>query len=62
MKDVNFIYCIHSEKTSMNAMSVVGICIYMPSTLPDRKKANPVFTNSVFNLGCSHSNFRIDDF
>ena len=29
-------------------MSVVGILIYIPSTLPDRRKENPGFTNSVF--------------
>ena len=26
-------------------MSVVGIFIYIPSTLPDKRKANPGFTN-----------------
>ena len=44
---VNLIYCIRSEKTETSTMSVVGICIYIPSPLPDRK-ANPGFTNSPF--------------
>ena len=44
----NLIYCIRSKKTSISAMSVVGIFIYIPSTLPDRRKANPGFTNSPF--------------
>ena len=48
--DRNFIYCIRSEKTSISAASVVGIFIYIPSTLPDRRKANPGFMNSPFNV------------
>ena len=35
------IYCIWSEKTSISILSVVGIFIYILSTLPDRRKANP---------------------
>ena len=52
----NFIDCIHSEKTSISAMSVVGIFIYIPSTLPDRRKGNPGFTNSPFNILQVHVN------
>ena len=48
--DRDFIYCIHSEKTVMSAKSVVGIFNYTPTTLSDRRKANPGFTNSVFKL------------
>ena len=46
----NFIYCIRSEKTSISTMSVVGIFFYIRSTLPERRKANPWFTNSPFNV------------
>ena len=49
MMDRDFIYCIRSEKTVMSAKSVVGIYNYKPTTLSDRRKANPGLTNSVFN-------------
>ena len=38
--DSNFIYCIWSEKTSISAKSVVWIFIYIPFTLPDRRKTH----------------------
>ena len=47
--DRTFIYCIRNEQTSISAMSVAGIFIYITSTLQDRRKANPGFTNSPFN-------------
>ena len=58
----NFIYCIRSDKTSISAMSVVGIYIYIPSTLPDRRKANPAFTNSPFKRCPSLQRFKMHEF
>ena len=40
-----------SEKTSISAILVVGIFIYIRSTMPDRRKVNPGFTNSPFKVG-----------
>ena len=37
---------VHSEKMSISAMSVVGIFLCIPSTLPDSRKANPEFMDS----------------
>ena len=48
--DRNFIYCIWSEKTSISAMWVVGIFNFKPTTLSDRRKANPGFTKSAFKI------------
>ena len=48
--DRDFIYCIYirREKTAMSAKSVVGIFNYKPTTLSDRRKANPEFTKCPF--------------
>ena len=45
-------YCIRSEKRRSALCQWVGIFIYISSTLPDRKKANPGFTNSPFKYCC----------
>ena len=45
--------CLSPAKRSISIMSVVGIFIYIPSTLPDRRKANPVFMNSPFKAHIS---------
>ena len=39
------------EKTVMSAKSLVGIFNYKPTTLSDRRKANPGFTKCPFKLG-----------
>ena len=39
------------EKTVMSAKSLVGIFNYKPTTLSDRRKADPGFTKCPFKLG-----------
>ena len=51
--DRDFIYCIRSEKTVMSAKSVVGIVNYKPTTVSDRRKANPGVTKCPVKLGLS---------
>ena len=35
MTGADFTYCIRNEKTEISTMSVIGMVIYIPSTLPD---------------------------